>query len=62
MSKSGKIFNIDRKKQLSTLELWQAHLKGLKRASRERRQLAQERARSQASELTIAEYSIRPNQ
>lgn len=62
MSKTNKIFNLNRKEQLSTLELWQAHLQALKRASRERHNLAQNGKPVKASEITTSEVSIRPNQ
>ena len=62
MSKTSKLFNLNRKDQLSTLELWQAHLKALKRASRERRNLAQNRNSISVSEATISETPNRPNQ
>jgi len=58
----NKIFNFNRKEQLSTLELWQAHLQALKRASQERHNLAKDGKPLKASEITTSEITVQPRQ
>ena len=58
----SKIFALTRKDPLSTLELWQAHLQALKRASREQHNLTKGGKPIQTAEITTSEISIRPRQ
>jgi len=59
-SSKSKIFNIKKKEQISTLELWQSHLRALQRASQERRSAKIADQKSESSEISTSEVTIRP--